>query len=88
MSDEYLHQVMVQRYKKRGVDPMKNCGRDVDGALQGNVTGFKAVYIEAVPHAMCPWDKAHRGNINMGNSYQKESNLFMHKQLSTLRDSM
>ena len=57
----------------------------VDGALQGEVTGFKRIYLDSVPHGECIHDKVHNFNLCIGFAYKKSK--FFSKWLKHLRKS-
>ena len=70
MKDQYVYNKVVEALKKRNVDPAKNALTQVDGALQGEVTGYKRIYLDAVPHGQCVHDHAHNFNLGIGVAYK------------------
>lgn len=85
MKDQYVYNKVVEALKKRNVDPAKNALTQVDGALQGEVTGYKRIYLDAVPHGQCVHDHAHNFNLGIGVAYKTVK--FARKMLKHLQKS-
>ena len=87
MTDVCLHEKVMARYIKRNTDPLKNALRKVDGALMGDVTGFKAAFLKSIKHGICEWDEAHQESRGIKFDYRPDVNPFMAQHLETLRES-